>query len=350
MRIETDVKLDFKDVLIRPKRSTLSTRSDVDISREFRFHNAGVEYHGIPIVAANMDTTGTIETARSLDPFLLSTALHKYYDVDTVVDFFRSLERKSAAFYSLGLTKADEDKFQRVMEISGGGAASAVGYVCIDVANGYTEGFAKYVQKIRERYPHLVIMAGNVVTGEMTEQLILSGADIVKVGIGPGSVCTTRSMTGVGYPQLSAIIECADAAHGLEGHICADGGCATPGDVAKAFGGGADFVMLGGMFAGHDESGGDLVERDGRKFKRFYGMSSKAAMDKYAGGIAKYRAAEGKEVLVPYRGPVADTVQEILGGVRSACTYVGARRLRELSKRTTFVRVTQQGNEVFRRN
>ena len=223
----------------------------------------------------------------------------------------------------------------------------AVRYVCIDVANGYTESFVRFVAKIREKYPQLVIMAGNVVTGEMTEELILSGADIVKVGIGPGSVCTTRKLTGVGYPQLSAILECADAAHGLEGHICADGGCATPGDIAKAFGGGADFVMLGGMFAGHDESGGDVVERDGQKFRRFYGMSSKQAMDKYAGGVADYRAAEGKEVLIPYRGPVAATAQEILGGVRSACTYVGARRLRELSKRTTFIRVSQQLNEVF---
>ena len=190
-------------------------------------------------------------------------------------------------------------------------------------------------------------MAGNVVTGEMTEELILSGADIVKVGIGPGSVCTTRKMTGVGYPQLSAVIECADAAHGLGGWICADGGCTTPGDIAKAFGGGADCVMLGGMLAGHDECAGEVIERDGQKFQRFYGMSSKAAMDLYAGGVAEYRAAEGKEVLVPYRGPVSQTAQEILGGVRSACTYVGARRLKELSKRTTFVRVTQQINEVF---
>jgi GMP reductase len=347
MRIETEVRLDFKDVLIRPKRSTLSTRSNVDISREFHFRHTQTEYHGVPIIAANMDTTGTIEMARALDPFLLSTALHKHYAVDEVVGFLKGLERKSAAFYSMGIAAADEDKFGRVMEAAGGGTAAAIRYVCIDVANGYTEGFVRLVAKIRERYPHLVIMAGNVVTGEMTEELILSGADIVKVGIGPGSVCTTRKMTGVGYPQLSAIIECADAAHGLEGHICADGGCATPGDVAKAFGGGADFVMLGGMFAGHDECAGDVVERDGQKFQRFYGMSSKTAMEKYAGGVAKYRAAEGKEVLVPHRGPVADTVQEILGGVRSACTYVGARRLRELSKRTTFVRVSQQGNEVF---
>jgi len=337
-------------VLIRPKRSTLSTRSNVDVSREFRFRHAQVDYHGVPIIAANMDTTGTMEMARALDAFEMSTALHKHYAVDELVAFFEALARKSAAFYSMGIAKADEEKFGRVMATARGGEDPAVRCVCIDVANGYTEAFVRFVAKIRERYPKLVIMAGNVVTGEMTEELILSGADIVKVGIGPGSVCTTRSMTGVGYPQLSAIIECADAAHGLEGHICADGGCATPGDIAKAFGGGSDFVMLGGMLAGHDECAGDIVERDGRKFQRFYGMSSRTAMEKYSGGVAQYRAAEGKEVLVPARGPVADTVQEILGGVRSACTYVGARRLREFSKRTTFVRVSQQGNEVFGRS
>jgi GMP reductase len=343
MHIEHEVRLDYKDVLIRPKRSTLTSRSDVDITREFTFRHAGGNYHGIPIVASNMDTTGTLEMARALDAFGLSTALHKHYDVDEIVAFFRELGRKSAAFYSMGITKADEEKFRRVMDAAG----EAVEYVCIDVANGYHENFVTFVTRIRTQYPRIVIMAGNVVTGEMTEELILSGADIVKVGIGPGSVCTTRKLTGVGYPQLSAVIECADAAHGLSGLICADGGCTTPGDVAKAFGGGADFVMLGGMFAGHDESGGELVERDGAPYKRFYGMSSKAAMERYAGGVANYRAAEGKEVLVPYRGPVAGTAQEILGGVRSACTYVGARRLKELSKRTTFVRVTQQINEVF---
>jgi GMP reductase len=346
MHIEHEVKLDYRDVLIRPKRSTLTSRSDVDISRDFAFRHAPVNYHGIPIIAANMDTTGTFEIARALDRFGLSTAVHKHYAVEQYVDFFRSLERKSAAFYSIGITKADEEKFKRVMDAAAD-EKSAVQYVCIDVANGYHEAFATVVQRIREAWPKLVIMAGNVVTGEMTEELILSGADIVKVGIGPGSVCTTRKMTGVGYPQLSAVIECADAAHGLGGLICADGGCTTPGDVAKAFGGGADFVMLGGMFAGHAESGGDLVERNGEQFKRFYGMSSRAAMERYAGGVAGYRAAEGKEVLVPYRGEVASTIQEILGGVRSACTYVGARRLKELSKRTTFVRVTQQVNEVF---
>lgn len=344
MHIEHEVKLDYKDVLIRPKRSTLTSRSDVDIAREFEFRHAKDKYHGIPILAANMDSTGTLEMAHALDEHGLSVALHKHYEVGLLAAFFGTLERKSAALYSLGITKADEDKFKQVMAAAGKGA---IRYVCIDVANGYHENFVTFVTQFRTQYPDLVIMAGNVVTGEMTEELILSGADIVKVGIGPGSVCTTRRLTGVGYPQLSAVIECADAAHGLGGLICADGGCTVPGDVAKAFGGGADFVMLGGMFAGHVESGGEIVERNGERFRRFYGMSSKAAMDKYSGGVAEYRAPEGKEVLVPDRGPVVATVHDILGGVRSACTYVGARRLRELSKRTTFVRVTQQINEMF---
>lgn len=345
MHIEESIKLDFKDVLIRPKRSTLTSRSDVDINREFVFHNSGATYRGIPIIAANMDTTGTFEMARALGRQGLSTALHKHYGEDELVEFFESLRRDgfapATAFYSMGIGKADFDKFAAVMARAG----AAIEHVCIDVANGYTEGFIHFVKRVRDAYPKLTIMAGNVVTGDITEELILAGADIVKVGIGPGSVCTTRKMTGVGYPQLSAVIECADAAHGLGGQICADGGCVVPGDLAKAFGGGADFIMLGGMLAGHDECTGEVVEREGRKFKRFYGMSSRTAMEKYAGGVAQYRASEGKEVLVDYRGPVADTLQDILGGVRSACTYVGAHKLKELTKRTTFVRVTQQLNE-----
>lgn len=343
MHIDRDIKLDFKDVLIRPKRSALPSRAEVDIQREFTFKHSRRPYRGVPIVAANMDTVGTIEMARALAPFGLSVALHKHYSADELVEFFRALEVKSTAFYSMGIMKSDYEKFGLVMQRAG----EAVGYVCVDVANGYTEGFVKFIEKFREAYPKLTIMAGNVVTGEMTEELILSGADIVKVGIGPGSVCTTRSMTGVGYPQLSAVIECADAAHGLGGLICADGGCVAPGDLAKAFGGGADFVMLGGMLAGHAECAGDLVEKDGRQYKRFYGMSSRTAMEKYAGGVAEYRASEGREVLVEYRGPVSGTVQAILGGVRSACTYVGARKLKELTKRTTFVRVSSQTNDVF---
>mgnify|MGYP000749305777 FL=1 len=343
MHIENTVKLDFKDVLIRPKRSTLSSRSEVDITREFKFLHSPVAYHGIPIIAANMDTTGTFEMAQALGRHGLSVALHKHYGVEQYVEFFGALQAKSNAFYSLGIGDGDWAKFQEVMTR----APEAIQYVCIDVANGYTESFVEFIKKVRHTYPSLVIMAGNVVTGDMTEELLLAGADIVKVGIGPGSVCTTRKMTGVGYPQLSAIIECADAAHGLGGRICADGGCTVPGDIAKAFGGGADFVMLGGMLAGHDEAGGETVEQNGKRFKKFYGMSSRDAMDKYAGGVASYRAAEGKTVLIPARGPVENTLQDILGGVRSACTYVGAKRLKELTMRTTFVRVSMQLNEVF---
>ena len=343
MHIEESLKLDFKDVLIRPKRSTLTSRSQVELQREFVFHHSGNTYHGIPIIAANMDSTGTMEMAAALGQHQLSVALHKHYQEDELVNYFSNLQKKSTAFYSMGITQNDFDKFSAVMAR----VHNAIEYVCIDVANGYTEGFINFVKKVRSAYPQLTIMAGNVVTGDITEELILAGADIVKVGIGPGSVCTTRKMTGVGYPQLSAVIECADAAHGLGGQICADGGCVVPGDLAKAYGAGADFIMLGGMLAGHDECAGDLVEREGKQFKSFYGMSSRAAMDKYAGGVAKYRASEGKEVLLQYRGAVEATLLDILGGVRSACTYVGAHKLKELTKRTTFIRVTQQLNEVF---
>ena len=343
MHLENSVKLDFKDVLIRPKRSTLTSRSEVDITREFKFLHSSEPYHGIPIIAANMDTTGTFEMASALARHKMSTALHKHYTAKEYVDFFQKLENKSDAFYSLGIGEHDWQKFREVMAAAPG----AIRYVCIDVANGYSEHFVQFVAKAREAWPQKTIIAGNVVTGEMCEELILSGADIVKVGIGPGSVCTTRVKTGVGYPQLSAVIECADAAHGLGGQIISDGGCTMPGDVAKAFGGGADFVMLGGMLAGHEESGGTIVEENGEKFMLFYGMSSESAMTRHVGGVAKYRAAEGKTVKLPLRGPVENTARDILGGLRSACTYVGASRLKELTKRTTFIRVQEQENRVF---
>ncbi len=343
MRIEEELKLDFQDVLIRPKRSTLTSRSEVDISREFVFRHSGRSYLGVPIIAANMDTVGTFEMAQALSRFHLSTALHKHYEESELARYFQALPATSTVFYSMGITADDYEKFCRVKQQVG----DAISYVCVDVANGYTKSFVDFLHKLREGYPQITIMAGNVVTGEMAEELILDGADIVKVGIGPGSVCTTRKMTGIGYPQLSAIIECADAAHGLGGLICADGGCTSPGDLAKAFGGGADFIMLGGMLAGHDECMGEVTEHEGARKVRYYGMSSRMAMDKHAGGVANYRASEGKEVLLDYRGSVENTVQEILGGVRSACTYVGAHKLRELSKRTTFIRVARQLNEVF---
>ncbi len=344
MRLEEDIKLDFKDVLIRPKRSTLKSRKDVDITREFVFKWSKQPYKGVPIVAANMDGVGTFEMAKAFieSKSGMSVALHKHYPLADLLDFFDKNDT-SSAWYSIGMVDADYEKLTEFTKKN----PSKIEKICVDVANGYSEHFLDFVKRVRDQFPELTIMAGNVVTGEMVEELILSGVDVVKVGIGPGSVCTTRKMTGVGYPQLSAIIECADAAHGLGGLICADGGCTSPGDIAKAFGAGADFVMLGGMLAGHDQSEMNIVEESGKKFVSFYGMSSNTAMTRHKGGVAEYRASEGKTVKIPYRGDVSGTLQDILGGVRSACTYVGARRLKELPKRTTFIRVTQQINTIF---
>ena len=376
MRIEEDIKLDYKDVLIRPKRSTLGSRKEVDLERGFTFRNYNGDktqyrhYRGVPIMAANMDGVGTFEMADKLAEGKIFTCLVKTYSVNELVNYFDNdmPERSEYVAMSIGITDADHAKFRDVYEQTG----NKLKYVCIDVANGYSERFATFVRGRRNNYPNIVIIAGNVVTGEMTEELILAGADIVKVGIGPGSVCTTRIQTGVGYPQLSAVIECADAAHGLGGHIIADGGCTCPGDVAKAFAAGADFVMLGGMLAGHDQGGGDIVtkyfnpkgeyflsERDTggyapviqmKKFVQFYGMSSDAANTKHFGGLKDYRSSEGREVLVPYRGDVAATVQDLLGGLRSTCTYAGAQRLKHLMRCTTFVRCTQQFNGVYASN
>lgn len=367
MRIENELQLDFKDVLIRPKRSFLSSRSEVSLVKNYQFKWAKYKWTGVPIIAANMDTVGTISTAKVLAKHHCMTALHKHYTVEQLVDFFgpksseedKKLlkENKHAmqhSFYSMGIVDKDLEKFEQVL--------SKVGYwrhdlpdeenygikmVCIDVANGYMQSFVDFCRKFREKHPDLIIMAGNVVTGDIVEELVFSGIDIIKVGIGPGSACTTRKVAGVGRSQLSAVIETADAAHGLKGQVCSDGGCTVPADLSKAFGAGADFVMLGGMLAGHEECELEAIGKNGEKFFKFYGMSSEEAMNKHSGGVAKHRAAEGKCVEIPNRGQIEDTIVSILGGIRSACTYVGAKNLKELPKRTTFYRVTMQTNDVF---
>ena len=342
MRIEEDIKLAFKDVLIRPKRSTLRSRRQVSLEREYKFRHSDIVWQGVPIIAANMDHTGTFSMAEALAEHGVMTALSKFVEPqEWQVHVAKNAKHQGLTFVSAGLNDDDIPRLQAIQK------ASDFDCICLDVANGYSEHFVDFVKKTRDLFLNKIIMAGNVVTGEMTEELILAGADIVKVGIGPGSVCTTRKQTGVGYPQLSAVIECADAAHGLKGLVCSDGGCAVPGDVAKAFAAGADFVMLGGMLSGHDECLGEILEKEGKQFKRFYGMSSSEAMNKYHGKVAEYRSSEGKSVNVPYRGAVEPTILDILGGIRSTCTYVGAESLKELSKRTTFLRVTIQLNEVF---
>uniref|UniRef100_A0A8D0XV61 GMP reductase n=1 Tax=Sus scrofa TaxID=9823 RepID=A0A8D0XV61_PIG len=338
-RIDADLKLDFKDVLLRPKRSSLKSRAEVDLERTFTFRNSKQTYSGIPIIVANMDTVGTFEMAVVMSQHSMFTAIHKHYTLDDWKLFAANHpECLQHVAVSSGSGKNDLEKMSSILE-----AVPQVKFICLDVANGYSEHFVEFVKLVRAKFPEHTIMVGLVgpsPDGEAEKSFAMGW------GAG-GSVCTTRTKTGVGYPQLSAVIECADSAHGLKGHIISDGGCTCPGDVAKAFGAGADFVMLGGMFSGHTECAGEVIERNGQKLKLFYGMSSETAMKKHSGGVAEYRASEGKTVEVPYKGDVENTILDILGGLRSTCTYVGAAKLKELSRRATFIRVTQQHNTVF---
>lgn len=339
MKIEDDIKLDFSDVLIRPKRSKLSSRSEVNLERTFTFPNSNQTWTGIPIIAANMDTVGTYDVYKALSKHKILTALHKFYTLED----YKSMDLDKEYFMvSSGIGDNDLINLQNIVD------NIDVKFICIDVANGYMDQLCNFCLKVRELYPDKVIIAGNVVTREITEDLILRGkVDVVKTGIGPGSACTTRLKTGVGMPQLSAIIECGDAAHGVNGFIIGDGGITCPGDMSKAFCGGADFVMMGGQFAGHDENPGELIEENGQKFKLFYGMSSDTAMNKRYGKMAKYRSSEGRTIKVKYKGALEKTVLDFLGGVRSTCTYINAKNVKNMAKCCTFVRVNNQLNMIY---
>ena len=342
MRIEEEIKLDYSDVLFRPKRSTLKSRREVNLKRKYRFKYSKLTWEGVPIIASNMDGVGEVDIAKKLASFNMMTALTKQHDNKEIKNLQKTRSIHNYVALSCGTSK---DSYKRLNDLLKKNPKFK--FICIDVANGYSENFSNFVSEIRKKYPTKTIIAGNVVTADMTQELVLSGADIVKVGIGPGSVCTTRIQTGVGYPQLSAVLECADAAHGLGAHIIADGGCTSPGDVAKGFGAGADFVMLGGMLAGHKEGGGEIIKDNGKNYIEFYGSSSEEANEKHYGGLANYRSSEGKKVRIQYRSSLEKTVKDILGGIRSSCTYVGAPTLKQLSKCTTFVRVNNQYNDVF---
>lgn len=340
-KIESGEKLDFSQVLIRPKRSTLSSRSEVSLEREFKFKYAHHTWSGVPVISANMDTTGTFEVYQCLKQHKIVTALHKFY---TLEDYQKHYHLDPDYFMiSTGIGEKD---FANLKTIA---SSIPCKWICIDVANGYMEALVTFCQRVREAFPDKIIVAGNVVTREIVEELILNGkVDICKAGIGSGSVCTTRMKTGVGMPQLSAILECADAAHGVGGHIISDGGITCPGDMAKAFGAGADFVMMGGQFAGHDQNPGELIEEaNGKKFKMFYGMSSDKAQEIHFGKMNTYRSSEGRVLKIPYKGDLNATVLDFLGGLRSACTYINASCIKHMPKCTTFVRVSQQLNTVF---
>lgn len=367
-RIKDSIELDFCDVLFQPKRTTLNSRREADVIRNYKFKYYPQCMQSCGIMAANMATTGTFAVNDVLQKYQAITCLHKHYDFTNAENYHyiaqNYTKKESCAnaytFISTGLRDDKKKLFTLLADKN-----FKIDKLCIDIANGYIPKLLDFVKEVREKFPDILIMVGNIVTGDMTQDLILSGADIVKVGIGPGSVCTTRKLTGVGRPQLSAILECSDAAHGVGGFICADGGCTCAGDVAKAFGAGADFVMLGGMFAGTDEAAGDLIEKviatnelteqsgashfvpKKEKYKLFYGMSSQLAQEKHFGGMACYRASEGKVVEIAYKGSIENVIQEILGGVRSTMTYIGARRLKDIPKCTTFYRVNRQLNEIF---
>ena len=339
MKIDYTPQLDFNNVLIRPKRTVLNSRSNVDMEREFRFPHSKQVWKGVPVIAANMDTTGTFGVYYVLSKHKMITSLHKFYGVDD----FKSKELDPDYFMvSSGIN------FDKIEELKTIITITKAKWLCIDVANGYMKKMVDFCRLVRDMFPNLIIVAGNVATREMVEELIINGkVDVVKVGIGPGSACLTRMKTGVGVPQLSAIIECADAAHGLGGFIIGDGGITCPGDMSKAFGGGADFVMMGGQFAGHDENPGKVIEENGNKMKLFYGMSSEHAMNKHYGQMAKYRSSEGREIKIPYKGPLENTILDYLGGVRSTCTYINAKCIKHIPKCTTFILASQQLNTHF---
>lgn len=328
--------LDYSDVLIVPCAGDVSSRSEVDLSV-----NGGSV---IPIIAANMDGVGTFEMARSLSKHKMLTALTKHYSLEELIEFFKE-EAGQYAFYSMGIGDEDIEKYRKFVDAVNANVTNLPYGICIDVANGYTQNFLDKLDDITSISPYMFYMAGNVVTPEQVYALSQRGIDVIKVGIGPGSVCTTRKLTGVGFPQFSAVLDCAKTGLG----VVADGGITCAGDVAKAFAAGASYVMIGGLFAGHEE-GLPPEHKDKIEYKSnvpFYGMSSKAAQELHNGGVADYRASEGKEVIIKYKGSVEKTVQEILGGLRSACTYVGARNLYELQENAQFIRVNRQLNNIF---
>jgi len=360
MKINEGTKLDFDDVLLVPQRTKTASRKSVDVSRFFNFYHSQRTWDGTPVVAANMDTTGTFSMSQALAKFDMITCLHKHYDPRELGNFFSDYDGDTGettnpierCWFSMGIKDKDILKLKEVVNYS-----NICPNICIDVANGYTDDFVNFCSSIRKWYPTSIIMAGNVCTPEMVQELILhGGVDIVKVGIGPGSACTTRLKTGVGYPQLSAIEECAHAAHGLKsaekrmGLVCADGGCRTAGDVCKAFAANADFVMLGGMLAGTDECEGEWEYKDDdectnvpllKKSLKFYGMSSEAAMNKHSGGVETYKASEGRLKSIPYKGPAELVIQDVLGGMRSSCSYIGATCLKDMAKCSEFVKVNR---------
>lgn len=361
MNIVNEEQLDFDDVMIAPQPSCVESRKDVTIVRPYKFKHTGKVIEGNPAMAANMATTGTFEMAREMQKHQMFCALHKHYSAEELIQFLENNKKEFGTndyiFISTGLRKDDFAKLQTVMK------TGLCNNICLDAPNGYINGFVQHLNRIRTAFPNSIIMAGNIVTPEKTVELIQNGADVVKLGIGSGSACSTRVKTGVGRPQLSTIIDCVSASKRYEGLVCSDGGVQKPADYIKAIGVHADFVMMGGYLAGCSEAGGKLITKlvkspfvddncdyimEERKYKLFYGMSSEYAQDQHYNGLADYRASEGIKVLTPYKGPVKKTIQDLEGGLRSALTYVGAQDIEEFPHKITFYKVRRQLNRTER--
>ena len=342
--ISNEKYYDFNDVLILPKSSKLNSRSEVKLEKTFVFKN-NITWTGIPIIAANMTSVGTLEVYNTLSKYKIITALHKFYKLKDLIEYKKNTKLNSDYFMiSTGISDSDYNNLVTILE----NKEFEVKFICIDVANGYIENLKEFCKKVRQNFPNKVIVAGNITTKEGVLDLISCGVDIIKAGIGGGSSCTTRIQTGVGMPQLSCVLECSEGVKNSGSYLISDGGITCPGDLAKAFGGGADFVMIGGAFAAHDENPGELIidEKTGEKFKFFYGMSSSYAMkNNYAtNSNTHYRSSEGREIKIKYKGSLDTSVHNYLGGLRSTCTYTNSANIQELSQNCKFILVNNQFN------
>ena len=362
-QILSEVYLDYSDILIRPKMGiNLNSRKDVNLQRLFKFKH-GQTRTGLGVFNANMATVGNFVIAKKLLLKGMFATIHKHYTMDEIGGFITSARQENIPldnlFITIGLKNID-DEIQKLKDLESKYDWKSPRNICIDAPNFYIQKALDVLSRVRADFPDAVIMAGNIASGDICLKL-LDYADIIKCGIGSGSACLTRKQTGCGTPMVSLILECADIAHSVGGHICADGGIVDVGDICKALCLNADFVMAGGMFAGTDEAEGDVIEKhyetseiiDGKPviqtkyFKQYYGMSSEYANNKFAGGMGNYKTSEGRELLIPYTGALDKILQDITGGIASCCTYIGATSVKHLSKCATIIQVHNQLNKVF---
>ena len=329
-----DKKLEFSEVLIKPRPSELASRSDVNLKVAYICKHSKRQIRGCPVIVSNLDSTGTIEMARITNNYGMFVCLHKYIEMEDLTKWFVDIASQRS-FVTIGTSTGEIDKIKHLSEYVDNFKPSYFDKICIDAPNGYTYEFLDMIKYVRTLFPHKIIMAGNVCDPIGVENIIKAGADIAKCGIASGGLCTTKYKTGIGYPQFSVALECGQAAQELNALCCSDGGVQHTADICKALGAGSHFVMAGSLFTGYDECNAEVV--DGKQ--KVYGMSSKEANDKYNGGLREYRAAEGMVKYVEQKGSVLKLVGDICGGLASCCTYTNTKNLENLHKNCTFIRV-----------